>query len=97
MLAEKLPAETALDWGLINKVVTADNLMQEASAVAEKLAKGPSSLGLIRKLYGDSWNNSYAEQFQLEVNCQMQAQESEDNREGVRAFLEKRPAEFKGR
>ena len=97
MLAEKLPAETALDWGLINKVVPADDLMQAASAVAEKLAKGPSSLGLIRKLYGDSWNNSYAEQFQLEVNCQMQAQESEDNREGVRAFLEKRPAEFKGR
>lgn len=97
MMAERLPAETAEEWGLINKVVEGEDLIAEAMAVAEKLAKGPRSLGLIRRLYRETWNNSYAEQFQLEVNTQMEAQKSDDNREGVQAFLEKRDAQFTGK
>ncbi len=96
MLAERLPAETAAEWGLINRVVEDDALLEEAMAVANKLADGPRSLGLIRKAYWESFSNSYAEQFQLEVNLQEEAQRSSDSREGVMAFLEKRKANFTG-
>ncbi len=96
MLAERLPADTALEWGLINKVVEGEALMDEAMKVAEKLANGPMSLGLIRKAYWESNHNSYAEQLQLEANLQGIAGASADNREGVAAFLEKRPAKFTG-
>ena len=96
MMAERLPAETALEWGLINRVVDDEELMQEAMQVSNKLANGPYSLGLIRQAYWESYNNSYAEQFQLEVNLQDKASSTRDNAEGVRAFLEKRDAKFKG-
>jgi len=96
MMAERLPAETALEWGLINRVVDDEELMQEAMQVSNKLANGPYSLGLIRQAYWESYNNSYAEQFQLEVNLQDKASSTRDNAEGVRAFLEKRDAKFNG-
>lgn len=96
MMAERLPAETALEWGLINRVVDDEELKQEAMQVSNKLANGPYSLGLIRQAYWQSYNNSYAEQFQLEVNLQDKASSTRDNAEGVRAFLEKRDAKFKG-
>ena len=96
MMAERLPAETALEWGLINRVVDDEELMQEAMQVSNKLANGPYSLGLIRQAYWESYNNSYAEQFQLEVNLQDKASSTRDNAEGVRAFLEKRDAKFSG-
>jgi len=96
MMAERLPAETALEWGLINKVVEPEVLMGEAMKVAQKFANGPMSLGLIRQAYWESWNNSYAEQFQLEANLQIKAGASKDNAEGVAAFLEKRQAQFTG-
>lgn len=97
MLAERLPAETALEWGLINRVVEDAALMSEAQTIAERLANGPRSLGLIRQAYWESWTNSYAEQFQLEIQLQMEAQKSSDNAEGVRAFLEKRKPNFTGK
>ena len=96
MMAERLPAETALEWGLINRVVDDEVLMTEAMQVASKLANGPYSLGLIRQAYWESFNNSYAEQFQLEANLQDKASSSKDNAEGVKAFLEKREAKFTG-
>ena len=96
MMAERLPAETALEWGLINRVVDDAELMDEAMQVANKLAGGPYSLGLIRKAYWDTYGNSYAEQFQLEATLQDQATRSKDNAEGVKAFLEKRDANFTG-
>ena len=96
LLAERLPAEKALEWGLINNVVDDENLMEEAMKVAEKLANGPMSLGLIRKAYWETHSNSYSEQFQLEANLQIEAGASKDNAEGVAAFLEKRAAKFTG-
>ena len=97
MLAERLPAEKALDWGLVNRVVDEDKLMDEALGLAARLANGPRSLGLMRKAYWETFSNSYSEQFQLEANLQGIAGASEDNREGVQAFLEKRPAKFTGK
>ena len=96
MLAERLPAETALEWGLINKVVENDELMTEALKIATRLADGPKSLGLMRKAYWDSLNNSYPEQLQLEADLQAVAGKTSDNAEGIKAFLEKRPAKFTG-
>ena len=96
MLAERLPAEKACEWGLINRVVEDDVLMEEALAIATKLANGPLSIGLMRKAYWETFSNSYSEQFQLEVNLQSIAGSSADNKEGVAAFLEKRQAKFTG-
>jgi 2-(1,2-epoxy-1,2-dihydrophenyl)acetyl-CoA isomerase len=96
LMAERLPAEKALEWGLINRVVEDADLMPEAMKIATKLANGPMSLGLIRKAYWDTQENSFSQQLQLEAELQMKAGASLDNREGIQAFLEKRPAKFEG-
>jgi 2-(1,2-epoxy-1,2-dihydrophenyl)acetyl-CoA isomerase len=54
-------------------------------------------LSLIRKLYWDSPENSFEDQLNLEFQCQLRAGDTDDFREGVGAFLEKRPAQFKGK
>ena len=97
LLAERLPAETALHWGMINRVVDDADLMPAAMAMTEGLAAGPSSLGLIRRMYWQSLDNSYEAQLALEAKLQMQAGLSEDFTEGVTAFREKRRARFAGR
>lgn len=97
LLGEKLPAETALQWGLVNRVHDDDKLMAEVKTLAQDLANGPTvSLGLIRQLYWESTDNTYEEQLNLERQFQRTAGNSADFKEGVRAFLEKRPAKFKG-
>jgi 2-(1,2-epoxy-1,2-dihydrophenyl)acetyl-CoA isomerase len=96
MLAERLPADKALDWGLVNRVSADSDLMADAMAMATRLADGPMSLGLIRKAYWASWENDFNKQLQLESELQSQAQQSADSSEGVAAFLQKRPADFKG-
>ena len=97
LLGEKLPAETALQWGLVNRVYDDGDLIEKAKTLATDLANGPTkALSLIRRLYWESLDNSYEEQLNLERQSQRIAGSSEDFREGVRAFLEKRPAKFKG-
>ena len=98
LLGEKLPSEKALDWGLINRVYDDANLMTEAKKMASELANGPTvALGLIRKLYWTSPENSFEEQLDLEFRSQRVAGSSGDFKEGVTAFLEKRPAKFTGK
>jgi 2-(1,2-epoxy-1,2-dihydrophenyl)acetyl-CoA isomerase len=97
LLGEKLPAETALDWGLVNRIYDDARLMTEAKAIAAGLADGPTvALGLIRRLYWQSNDNSFEQQIDLERQLQRTAADSVDFKEGVRAFLEKRPAKFTG-
>jgi len=97
MLAEKLPAETALQWGLVNRVYDDEKLMDEAQSLAKDLANGPTlALGMIRQLYWESAGNSYEEQLNLERQSQRVAGNSADFKEGVKAFLGKRAAVFKG-
>ncbi len=97
LLGEKLPAETALQWGLINRVYDDEKLMGEAKTLAADLASGPTkTLGMIRQLYWESTDNTYEEQLNMERQLQRTAGYGEDFKEGVRAFLEKRPAQFKG-
>ncbi len=97
MLAERLPAETAHQWGLVNRVVDDPELMNEAFTLARRLADGPAALGLIRRAYWQSPGNDFMEQMQLEADLQGIAARTEDNAEGIRAFLEKREARFTGR
>ena len=66
--------------------------------LAHELANGPTlALSLIRKLYWESPENSYEDQLNLEFESQRIAGVAEDFKEGVTAFLEKRPAKFKGK
>jgi 2-(1,2-epoxy-1,2-dihydrophenyl)acetyl-CoA isomerase len=97
LLGERLPAAKALEWGLVNRVFADDELMDKALGMARELASGPTvALGLIRQLYWESPDNTYEEQLNLERQMQRKAGASADFKEGVRAFLQKRPADFKG-
>jgi len=98
MLAEKLPAEDAERWGLIWKAVDDDKLMGEAMQTARALAAGPTkAFGLMKKAIYAASNHTLDAQLELERDLQRHAGMSEDYREGVAAFMQKRKPEFKGR
>ena len=98
MLAEPLDAETAASWGLIWKAVDDAALMDEAKAVAARLAAGPTrGLGLTKRAIQAAATNSLDAQLDLERDLQRLAGQTADYAEGVTAFLEKRKAEFTGR
>lgn len=97
MLAENLPAETAADWGLIWKVVDDDVLQAEAGTMACAMAQGPTgAYAKMKQALNASMDNSLDDQMALEARLQNEAALSHDYKEGVDAFLEKRPAVFKG-
>lgn len=98
LLADKLPAEVALEWGLINRVSDDAALLDDAMSIARRLADGPTAtLAMIRRLYWDSPHNPYEVQIDQERQAQSRAGRTEDFREGVTAFLQKRPAKFQGK
>lgn len=98
LMGERLPAEKALEWGLVNRVYDDGILMEEAMNLARELAAGPTAaLSLIRDLYWESPENSFEDQLNLEFQSQRTAGATEDFKEGVTAFLEKRPAKFRGK
>jgi 2-(1,2-epoxy-1,2-dihydrophenyl)acetyl-CoA isomerase len=96
LLAETISAETALSWGLVNRVEEDDALMPKALDLARGLANGPRSLGLIRQMYWQGMDNGYIDQLDLEAKLQSQAGMSRHFDEGLAAFREKRPAKFTG-
>ncbi len=97
LLGDRVPAATALEWGMVNRVVPDTELMDAAGKIALELAHGPASLGLIRKLMWESLDAEFAAQLTREAKTQNIAGRSEDFIEGVQAFLQKRPAKFTGR
>ncbi|ENU08709.1 MULTISPECIES: 2-(1,2-epoxy-1,2-dihydrophenyl)acetyl-CoA isomerase PaaG [Acinetobacter calcoaceticus/baumannii complex] len=98
LLGDKLPAETAKEWGMIWDVVEDTELKTKVTELAERLAKQPTfGLSLIKKAIHQSSNNTFDEQVLLERDLQRIAGRSEDYREGVQAFMNKREPNFKGR
>jgi 2-(1,2-epoxy-1,2-dihydrophenyl)acetyl-CoA isomerase len=98
MLGEKIPARRAYEWGMIHQVCPLASLEQEAWALAARLASLPTfALGLTKRLLNASSTNSLERQLELEAEAQTQAGFSEDHREGVAGFREKRKPVFKGR
>ncbi|MBB4210238.1 2-(1,2-epoxy-1,2-dihydrophenyl)acetyl-CoA isomerase [Rhodothalassium salexigens DSM 2132] len=97
MLGEKVPAETAAQWGMIYKVVDDAALMDEAHNVATRLAGGaPMALDRIRQLAQAAPDSGFEDQIAMEANLQREAGRTHDFLEGVTAFMQKRPAAFKG-
>jgi 2-(1,2-epoxy-1,2-dihydrophenyl)acetyl-CoA isomerase len=98
LLAEKISAEQAEQWGLIWKAVDDARLAEEAGNLARTLANGPTKgYGLLKKAMYASPGNSLDAQLDLERDLQREAGFSEDYREGVSAFKEKRDPRFKGK
>jgi 2-(1,2-epoxy-1,2-dihydrophenyl)acetyl-CoA isomerase len=98
MLGERLPAAKALEWGLINRVVSDETLQEEAGALADRLAQGPTRSYAGTKQQLNAWQFARIEaQLELEARLQQQMAESADFVEGVSAFVEKRAARFEGR
>lgn len=97
LLGEKLPAAKALEWGLVNRVVPDGQVVAEAKALAAELAAGPTkALAQIRKLGWAALETPFADMLQRERETQRDMGRTADFREGVVAFLTKRPAKFTG-
>ena len=98
LTGESITAEQAESWGLIWKVVEDAKLAEETVALAQKLAQAPTkTLGLMKRLLDASGSNTLDQQLDMERDLQRVAGSSEDYREGVAAFREKRKANFKGK
>lgn len=97
VLAERIPAQKALDWGMIYRVVPDADLLAEAKALAARLASGPTvSYGLIRQAVLKGASSSYLDALLTEEQAQRQSGNSSDCAEAVAAFLEKRAPQFRG-
>ena len=98
MLGERIGARKAVEWGLANRAVADDEFDTEVDALAAKLAGGPTAAyaGIKRELNGWLFARM-EEQLALEAEIQQQSAASDDFREGVFAFLQKRAPEFTGR
>ncbi len=95
MLAEKIDAKTAHEWGLAYAVVPDAEVLPRAQVLAHRLATGPCAvLGQIRSLHASTFDNSLQEQLRAERSAQEMTLETHDCVEGVRAFFEKREPHF---
>ena len=94
----RLSADEALEWGLVSEVARADDLPGRAAELAAQLAAMPTrGIGMTKRLFDRAAQSTLEEQLEWEAQLQSAATKTEDFREGVAAFLEKRDPDFKGR
>lgn len=96
--AERVTAEQGLVWGLFNEVVPPDELALRVAEWAQRLASGPSvAFGLTKRAMNRAWSQTFEEALDYEAYLQDTASRTDDNKEGVAAFLEKRAPQFRGK
>ncbi len=97
LTGEPLPAETAAEWGLIWKAVEEDKLDEEVDGLAARFAAGPTGgLAAIKQMIRESWGHSLDEELDLQRDRMRALGFSDDYKEGVAAFMEKRKPRFTG-
>ncbi len=97
MTGETISADRAAQFGMINRVVAADDLMTETLLMAQKLALAPTaSIGRIKQMLNASFSNDLSAQLDLEHRLQIESGKGSDFKEGVQAFFEKRAPNFTG-
>jgi 2-(1,2-epoxy-1,2-dihydrophenyl)acetyl-CoA isomerase len=95
---DMINAEQAENLGIVNWVVPDEQLEQETEALASRLAKGPTlAMGRTKKLINASDENTLEVQLENERQIQILSPQTEDYKEGLKAFLEKRSPKFKGK
>jgi 2-(1,2-epoxy-1,2-dihydrophenyl)acetyl-CoA isomerase len=98
MTNRRLDAEEAFAWGLVNRIVAAEQVDEEALAFAKQLAAGPTeAYGLVKKLVLASAGNTLETQMELESRAIADASRTQDAKEGMAAFFEKREPTYNGR
>jgi 2-(1,2-epoxy-1,2-dihydrophenyl)acetyl-CoA isomerase len=98
LTGEPLPADKAAEWGLIWKAVEDDQLDAEVDALAGRFATGPTrGLAAIKRMIRESWSQTLPQELERQRDMMRELGFSEDYREGVAAFMEKRKAVFTGR
>jgi 2-(1,2-epoxy-1,2-dihydrophenyl)acetyl-CoA isomerase len=98
LTGRSLSAPEALEWGLVNRVVPDGELAGAASDLAAGLASGPTeAFGASKRLLHGGFNETLETQMEQETRTMSQVARSDDAREGLQAFFEKRPARFHGR
>jgi 2-(1,2-epoxy-1,2-dihydrophenyl)acetyl-CoA isomerase len=97
LLAERIPATRALEWGLVNRTVPDGEFRETVAELAARLAAGPpGAYASIKELLNEAALAAFAETLDREAVLQQERAESADFGEGVVAFLQKRPAQFSG-
>jgi 2-(1,2-epoxy-1,2-dihydrophenyl)acetyl-CoA isomerase len=98
LTAEPLPAEKAAEWGLIWKVVDDEALDAEVDALVARFASAPTrGLAAIKRMIRKSWSHSLDQELELQRDMMRELGLSDDYREGVSAFMEKRTPKFTGK
>ncbi len=98
MLGETISADRAKKLGMINRVVPNEFIRQETKTLAQKLALAPTgSIGRIKKMLNATFSNDLSSQLELEHEMQIESGKSNDFKEGVMAFFEKRSPDFTGK
>lgn len=96
MLGEKLSAQTALEWGLINRVVPAEDFDAEVRAMATRLADGPArALGFTRRAIWGAWEGTIHDALDRELYYLERLSGAPESREGMASFAEKRQPDFR--
>jgi enoyl-CoA hydratase len=96
-LGDRIPAQRALEIGLVNKVCSAPSLMDEARALANRLAKqAPIAIKMIIDCVNRGLETTVEKGLEIEADNMAAVSATEDAMEGVMAFMQKRPADFKG-